>query len=568
MDAEYINGAEQPFPRRTLRFHLNSQKLIAGTAFVVRDDGSTTQELHRASVWRFDGGSGSLPSGWRRIPMEAEPGDPDELLEDPFESLVGDLNHQGVVGGAKSWHPTYEWLVTPAAWSYDITDDGVDTHRLGTTGSTGQQQFYQDNYCPGVVCAVASGTTPRLGGWIGTRCSASAPAPFTASLTDSTLAIAELDNLIPGLPGLDPPKRRVSALPAPSGSDPVRAVGYAHGGACFGPSFGLCAPDVQFNSWPTRWELSGSSWGLSAVATPFHDADGFDFKLFDSTSTLGGGYVRWFGTPESDECEDHAVVFYDPLNTDDLSYDIHDALPLDEDRPRSRIASVVDVGAGGVLWLAVGSQYQYAETGSASTYDLARGVIWQSREGEEEGLVEWCGRKIQDITRNVPERVLVFACTDVLPGGAVIGFGRLQSGGTQPSGWGDPGGKLILFTAAADYNGDLNVDGADLGTLLGEWNTNNSDVALECENDLIDGADLGLLLGAWASGSNIATIGWDCKGWTTGTLVEAAEEAARSMGFDDLDDMGLYLSVVSSSTATDTAEIAAILTQALIGGGQ
>jgi len=41
------------------------------------------------------------------------------------------------------------------------------------------------------------------------------------------------------------------------------------------------------------------------------------------------------------------------------------------------------------------------------------------------------------------------------------------------------------------------VNGADFGTLLGAWNTNNSTVDLNGDC-LINGADLAVLLGAWS----------------------------------------------------------------------
>jgi hypothetical protein len=47
-----------------------------------------------------------------------------------------------------------------------------------------------------------------------------------------------------------------------------------------------------------------------------------------------------------------------------------------------------------------------------------------------------------------------------------------------------------------DLNGDGNVDGADLGLLLGAWDS--SDAAADLNGDgIVDGADLGILLGAW-----------------------------------------------------------------------
>ena len=49
---------------------------------------------------------------------------------------------------------------------------------------------------------------------------------------------------------------------------------------------------------------------------------------------------------------------------------------------------------------------------------------------------------------------------------------------------------------AGDLDGTGEVDGADLGLLLGAWDTNDPAADLDASG-LVDGADLGLLLGAW-----------------------------------------------------------------------
>lgn len=56
----------------------------------------------------------------------------------------------------------------------------------------------------------------------------------------------------------------------------------------------------------------------------------------------------------------------------------------------------------------------------------------------------------------------------------------------------------IAPPCGSDFNSDGVVDGADLGVLLGEWNTN--DAAADLNDDgIVDGADLGLLLGDWGT---------------------------------------------------------------------
>ena len=57
--------------------------------------------------------------------------------------------------------------------------------------------------------------------------------------------------------------------------------------------------------------------------------------------------------------------------------------------------------------------------------------------------------------------------------------------------WGPP--KTDCF---ADLNDDGQVDGADLGLLLGSWNAKDHEADFNGDA-IVDGADLGLLLGAW-----------------------------------------------------------------------
>jgi len=56
--------------------------------------------------------------------------------------------------------------------------------------------------------------------------------------------------------------------------------------------------------------------------------------------------------------------------------------------------------------------------------------------------------------------------------------------------------NVFFLPCPADLNGDDQVDGADLGLLLGQWNSDASSADLNGD-DVVDRADLGLLLGAW-----------------------------------------------------------------------
>jgi chitin-binding protein len=69
----------------------------------------------------------------------------------------------------------------------------------------------------------------------------------------------------------------------------------------------------------------------------------------------------------------------------------------------------------------------------------------------------------------------------------------------------------------ADLNGDLSIDGADLGAMLGAWNTAGADLN---GDGTTDGADLGELLGSWGA------CGADCDGDGVPDALEIAGGAA------------------------------------------
>jgi hypothetical protein len=60
----------------------------------------------------------------------------------------------------------------------------------------------------------------------------------------------------------------------------------------------------------------------------------------------------------------------------------------------------------------------------------------------------------------------------------------------------DPANLIQIAQCAADLTGDGQVDGADLGLLLGSWGGAQGDLT---GDGFTDGADLGLLLGAWGA---------------------------------------------------------------------
>ena len=61
----------------------------------------------------------------------------------------------------------------------------------------------------------------------------------------------------------------------------------------------------------------------------------------------------------------------------------------------------------------------------------------------------------------------------------------------------DDANYFVSFTCEGDFNGDGQIDGADLGLLLGAWGAPGT---TDLNGDgTTDGADLGLLLGSWGA---------------------------------------------------------------------
>ena len=60
----------------------------------------------------------------------------------------------------------------------------------------------------------------------------------------------------------------------------------------------------------------------------------------------------------------------------------------------------------------------------------------------------------------------------------------------------DRDGRLDQCSCLADFNGDGEVNGADLAAVLGGWGGNSADLN---EDGLADGADLAMVLASWGS---------------------------------------------------------------------
>jgi subtilisin family serine protease len=88
------------------------------------------------------------------------------------------------------------------------------------------------------------------------------------------------------------------------------------------------------------------------------------------------------------------------------------------------------------------------------------------------------------------ETIMQTTCRDM----STIGYDTL-------TGWGMLNAEEAVRVALPpscplDFNGDRNVDGGDLGILLGSWGTSENDIN---GDGTTDGMDLGIFLGSWGS---------------------------------------------------------------------
>jgi hypothetical protein len=127
-----------------------------------------------------------------------------------------------------------------------------------------------------------------------------------------------------------------------------------------------------------------------------------------------------------------------------------------------------------------------------------------------------------------------------------------------------------VLTCPADLDGDLRVEGADLGFVLNEQcgyspfsgcTTSNVRIAdINCDG-LVDGADTGLLLAAW-SGSDLCSITPPCACETEqprapspelGDPLAAILAAADALGFESMNAFTLWAVYASPEQAAATA---------------
>ncbi|MBM3203889.1 hypothetical protein FJZ55_08320 [Candidatus Woesearchaeota archaeon] len=147
--------------------------------------------------------------------------------------------------------------------------------------------------------------------------------------------------------------------------------------------------------------------------------------------------------------------------------------------------------------------FRYSYTGDSLTFpSILADVDWiaisSTARYSGESVVVPCESDIvaDDGTRMLFKFNEVGQNTVVSEAGAIVGtFGAGFGGATEPS--------IVphcqpLECADADFFRDFNVNGADLGVLLGEWGPANPNTVSDLNHDgVVNGADLGIFLGFW-----------------------------------------------------------------------
>jgi len=181
------------------------------------------------------------------------------------------------------------------------------------------------------------------------------------------------------------------------------------------------------------------------------------------------------------------------------------------------------------------------------------------------GAADWCAWNV-NVIAICPSDVVVESVHDMNDAGIAIAVvSSIHDGTAVP--------RLAYLTPVADINGDLKVDGGDLGILLGDWGPVEG-VEARRLHDLnqdgnINGADLGLFLGGWGDYSGEAMRVWiGCQGQPWNRPVERLpyiRRASELLGFSTLGELGETARHLSSDGQVGLCSTVQILAGALEG---
>jgi len=277
-----------------------------------------------------------------------------------------------------------------------------------------------------------------------------------------------------------------------------------------------------------------------------------------------------FDPCSSNNCADaHAAVVLDPLAPESARrlFDLHKHVQIGGGfgRSQSGIAKIIAVAApqsslpATWRWIGVGA----AGTDFRDPAGELHGCIWIGRE-QANPSTEWCAFDADEITIR-PPGITIEAIHDITQTGVAVGIARDTREGAAGS------EQMVLLTEPSDLNGDLRVNGADLGALLGLWGPVSPTGSLNADmngDGVVDGADLGIFLGNWnwiGTGSG-SMIRLDCQAdeWSVSNPIPiSVEMAANALGFASLNELGQFARVLPVSTQVQLCETVTVLAIAL-----
>ena len=329
-----------------------------------------------------------------------------------------------------------------------------------------------------------------------------------------------------------------------------------------------CLCDGQTSHPPCAWENpdTGLSERLANVRLSSFLPE--DHAVLRSAASAGCVEVRIAdgeSTCSSRGCNElHAVAYIEPgsgrLNP--VIYDLQSVIGTNSGEvasAASRIVAQVTPASDGstAAWMIVGTYGSgLLANQSAST---ARGSFWLSRR-EQENL-EWCFTDANDVTLSPPGWTIQ-AVHDATPDGIAVAVARK-----------DQERRLCYLTSIADLNGDLLVDGTDIGALLARWGLDGAGhdetAPIDLDGDgVVNGADLGIMITGWTGtgpGARLR-VALDCDEtqWREAIVrYPYVQSATELLGFGDLNDLGQSLSQSSPSQRETVCSCVSLLASAL-----
>ena len=190
------------------------------------------------------------------------------------------------------------------------------------------------------------------------------------------------------------------------------------------------------------------------------------------------------------------------------------------------------------------------------------GYIWVGKAAASDAT-DWCAWNVNDIAIR-PLGMVVESVHDMNDAGIGIAVVSSTQNGTSSL-------HLAYLTPVADLNGDLQVNGADLGMLLGEWGpvgTEGQRLYDLNQDGNINGADLGLFLGGWGdfTGPTTSWIGCGTQSWNRPVQRYGyIDKASELLGFATLDELGETARALTPDGQVGLCSVVEMLADALEG---